>query len=179
MRVSDFRWSADRDGEWLSIRTTRARAICETLDPCKQYDFTVEEHRERRSKDANAYFWVLAGKLSAKLHITPEEVYRQYIPDIGDNYKIVPVRKEDIDHWNRIWCSGHIGRIAEDIGPCRTIPGYRNVRSYYSSSDYDTRQMSRLIDLIVQDCKENGIETLTPDKLEAMKTEWEKAYGNK
>ena len=30
---------------------------------------------------------------------------------------------------------------------------------YYGSSTYSTVQMGRLIDLIVQDCKEQGIET--------------------
>ena len=49
--------------------------------------------------------------------------------------------------------------------------------SYIGSSDYDTAQMSRLIDLIVQDCKAQGIETLTPDKLDAMKVKWGEAYG--
>ena len=51
--------------------------------------------------------------------------------------------------------------------------------SYIGSSDYDTAQMSRLIDLIVQDCKAQGIETLTPDKLDAMKVKWGEAYGDR
>ena len=52
------------------------------------------------------------------------------------------------------------------------IPGCTNVILYYGSSAYDTNQMSRLIDRIVQDCKDAGIETLTPDKLDAMKAGW-------
>ena len=46
------------------------------------------------------------------------------------------------------------------------------VRAYYGSSTYNTKQMSRLIDSIVQDCKDLGIETLPPEKLAAMKEEW-------
>lgn len=42
----------------------------------------------------------------------------------------------------------------------------------HGSSTYDTAQMSRLIDLIVQDCREQGIETLPPDKLAGMMEEW-------
>lgn len=180
MRPADgFRWSADAEGEWLCIRTPAARNILENLEPGKKYDFDVQLHREKRSLDANAYCWVLLGKLAAKLNITPDETYRQFIPFIGDNFKIVPVRENDVEHWEHIWCSMHKGRMVEDIGPCRTIPGYRNIKSYFGSSDYDTRQMSRLIDLIVQDCKEHGIETLTPRELDAMKSRWGEVYGDR
>lgn len=52
------------------------------------------------------------------------------------------------------------------------LPGCVRVVLYYGSSTYDTAQMSRLIDLIVQDCREQGIETLPPDKLAGMMEEW-------
>lgn len=42
------------------------------------------------------------------------------------------------------------------------------IRAYYGSSTYNTKQMSRLIDAIVTDCKELGIETLPPDELRRM-----------
>jgi hypothetical protein len=32
--------------------------------------------------------------------------------------------------------------------------------------------MSRLIDLIVQDCKAQGVETMTPFQLDALKERW-------
>lgn len=128
-------------------------------------DVSVKKHRKRRSLDANAYFWVLCGKLAAYQRIPPKEVYQHYIPDVGDNYEIVPVREDHLEHWDKVWCSGHDGRLTVDMGPCKKLPGYHNVRSYIGSSDYDIAQMSRLIDMIVSDCKERGIETLTPDQL--------------
>ena len=39
------------------------------------------------------------------------------------------------------------------------------------SSDYDTAQMSRLIEIIVEECKTQGIETLTPEELARMGVE--------
>ena len=51
------------------------------------------------------------------------------------------------------------------------IPGCTNVILYYGSSTYNTRQMSHLIDMAVQDCQEQDIETLSPDKLAGME-EW-------
>lgn len=169
------RWSQDQDGYWLHLRVAEkgfAQAFLAAFKAGVKYIADLKEHRPKRSLDANAYFWVLAGKLSAKLGNSPNDVYRAYIPDIGDNYEVVPVREDRIEHWDRIWCSGHIGRQTDDLGPCRNIPGYHYIRSYVSSSDYDTAQMARLIDLIVQDCKDQGIETLTPSELERMKGEW-------
>ena len=52
------------------------------------------------------------------------------------------------------------------------LPGCVRVVLYYGSSTYDTAQMSRLIDLIVQDCREQGIETLPQEKLAGMMEEW-------
>lgn len=178
--VSDsFRWMEDGSGTWLCVKAPRRQAeqICRDAKDGKQYDVKITEHRNRRSLDANAYFWVLAGKLAAKLNISPNEIYRQYIPDIADNYTIVPVKEKLLKQWDHIWCAGHIGRMTEDMGPCRNIPGYHNVMSFFGSSDYDTKQMSRLIDLIVQDCKAQGVETLTPRELDAMKSRWGEVHG--
>ena len=69
MLADGFRWSADSDGEWLSIRARGAKQFCESLDPNKKYDVDIKEHREKRSLDANAYCWVLIGKLAAKLRV--------------------------------------------------------------------------------------------------------------
>ena len=40
------------------------------------------------------------------------------------------------------------------------------------SSDYDTAQMSRLIEIIIQECKAQGIETMTPRELDALVSRW-------
>ena len=50
--------------------------------------------------------------------------------------------------------------------------GCRNLAAYHGSSVYDTKQMSRLIDNLVQDCKEIGIETLPPEKLSLLVEDW-------
>ena len=174
LQFDSARWMQDSGGVWLCLRVTApaaAKEFCTTMQP-KLYDADLKVHREKRSLDANAYCWVLIGKLAAKLRITPEEIYRAYIPDVAGNYEIVPVREDKVPAWEKLWCSGHIGRMIEDIGPCRNIDGYHNIRSFIGSSDYDTEQMSGLIDLVISDCKSQGIETLPPDKLDAMKQDW-------
>ena len=175
-----FRWMEDSGGTWLCVKTSRplAEQVCEEVKD-KPQEVTIKPEKKRRSLDMNAYCWLLIGKLAAKLNLSPDEVYRSYIKDVAGNYQIVPVKAELVEKWDHLWCSGHIGRITVDIGPCRAenLKGYHNVISYFGSSDYDTAQMSRLIDLIVQDCKAQGIETLSDEKLAAMNEEWGGRYG--
>jgi hypothetical protein len=52
-------------------------------------------------------------------------------------------------------------------------PGKVDVMLYYGSSTYDSAQMGRLIDLIIEECKQNDIEYLPPEKLAAMLGEWD------
>lgn len=151
----------------VTFKVDNRQAVLDGYDELKDSRLTItaNKYRQKRSLDANAYFWVLAGKLASKLHTTTTEVYRQYIYDVGDNFRIVPIREDLIGEWEKLWCKDHVGRMVEDLGECRNTTGYHNIRCFFGSSDYNTKQMSRLIDLIVQDCKEQGIETMSLMKL--------------
>lgn len=151
------------------------------LDLEKDYTVEIKRKRRKRSLDANAYMWVLIGKLAEKLStpMTPLsdiDIYRQYVKDYGV-YHIIPVRDEVIPEWERIWNIRGDGWICENMGPCRTVEGYSNIKSYYGTSAYNTKQMSRLIDAVVMDCKEQGIETLTPEELIRLKAAWSRENG--
>ncbi len=174
------RWMTDFEGTWVCFRVPTpdiAKMICECFVQGKIYDLFLKLRKKARSLDANAYFWLLVGKLAAKLSmpdapVTPDDVYRHYVPLVGDNFEIVPIKEDHIEDWDKLWCKGHVGRLTDDLGECRNISGYHYIRCYFGSSDYDTAQMSRLIDLVVQDCKEQGIETMTPQELQRMVDEW-------
>lgn len=178
--VDRVRWMSDFEGTWVCFRVPSpylAKAICERFEQGKLYDLFLNLRKRARSLDANAYFWVLIGKLAAKLStpkapITPDDVYRQYVPHVGDNFEIVPIKADRVEAWEQMWCKGHVGRLTDDLGECRNIPGYHYVRCYFGQSDYDTAQMGRLIDLVVQDCEEQGIETMTPEELQRLVDEW-------
>ena len=54
----------------------------ESLKDC-ELDVEIKKHREKRSLTANAYFWVLVGKIAERLNIPDDEVYRQMIKEVG------------------------------------------------------------------------------------------------
>ena len=137
----------------------------------KPYDLTIKEHRNKRSNDANAYAWVLIGKLADAMRIPPNMVYKQAIQNIGGNYEIIPIREDAAAKFKEAWERQGIGWPCIDMGASK-IAGYRNLRAYYGSSTYDTHQMTQLIDSLVQDCKALDIETLSDEKLSLLVGEW-------
>lgn len=156
------------EGGWLMVRPER-EDLGKAMSVVRKhkdrlYDLEVREHRKKRSLDANAYAWVLIDKLADAMRITPKEIYRQAIQNIGGNCEIIPIKEEAAERFKQIWENQGLGWPCVDMGKSK-IPGYRNLRAYYGSSTYDTRQMAQLIDNLVQDCKALDIETLPPDKL--------------
>ena len=85
-------------------------------------------------------------------------------------YLLTIATRENVSTLSDGWNKNGIGWQTEVMDS--KIDGCKNVVLYYGSSTFDTKQMSRLIDNIVQDCKELGIETLTPQQLDALKEEW-------
>lgn len=143
-----------------------------SVEELKEQELTCRlvRFRKRRSLDANAYFWVLVNKLSNKAEIAVTEVYRAYIKEIGGNSTTICVQNKAVEQLCKSWQHNGIGWITETFDS--KIPDCTNVILYYGSSTYNTEQMSRLIDMVVQDCKEQGIETLTPEQLAMMKAGW-------
>ena len=160
-----------RDGGCVLTITTRENigAMFDELHDT-DVDVTVKKHREKRSLDANAYAWVLMDKLAEATGTPTSEVYRRAVKDVGGNTEIVCVREKAVQKLCDGWSKNGIGWQTEIMDS--KIDGCKNVVLYYGSSTFDTKQMSRLIDNIVQDCKAVGIETLTPQQLDALKEDW-------
>ncbi|WMI81811.1 hypothetical protein [Anaerotignum sp. MB30-C6] len=130
----------------------------------------VSKFRKGRSLNANKYMWVLCGKLAEKLNITKDEVYREHIRDIGV-FRTAEIDEKAADTMIHIWGLRGRGWITERLDHAEH-EGFVLIAFYYGSSVYNTKQMSRLIDAIVHDCKEQGIETMTPNELQALKEAW-------
>ena len=114
---------------------------------------------------------MLVSKLAEKLRIPKEEIYKETIRNIGGNSEIVCVKTSAVDKLCQGWQKNGVGWITETF-PSK-LEGCTNVILYYGSSTYDSKQMSDLISIVVQDCKEQGIETMTPAELSLLLDGWE------
>lgn len=133
--------------------------------------FKIEEYKEKRSLNANAYCWTLIGKIARELVTTKEIVYRDFIKHCGI-YRVIRIDNKAVDTFKKLWEEKGLGYIAE-IGS--KDEEYTEILAYYGSSSYNTKQMSQFIDYIVQEAKQLGIETLPPNKIEELKRMWNNA----
>lgn len=120
--------------------------------------------------DANAYCWILCQKIAEVIHSTKEDVYKRAIRDVGQ-FEIVPIRDEAVDRWIEVWGGKGLGWFAEVLDDSK-LAGYKKIISYYGSSVYSSREMAILIDNLIDECRELGVETAAPEEIESLKNEW-------
>jgi hypothetical protein len=155
----------------LLINEKRDAVNCfEELQGAEKIAVKIGKYRAKRSLDANAYCFCLIGKLAEKLNIPTVEVYRSAIKEIGGNYEIVCVKEEAVGKLCNGWRHNGLGWQTDVLES--KIKGCKNVILYYGSSTYDTRQMNRLISIIVQECETQGIETKTPQQIAELLSLW-------
>jgi hypothetical protein len=157
-------------GEWEITFSTKEN-FSERFEELKESPVNVEIKKAtgKRSRDANALAWVLMDKLAEKTRIPKTEIYRNAIKEIGGVSETVCVQDKAVERLCSGWQKNGIG-WQTDTMPSK-IPGCTNVILYYGSSTYDTAQMSRLVDLIIQECEQQGIPTLR-DEAEQLLGKW-------
>lgn len=153
-----------------------AKNLYDEFSQCEKLSIKITKYRQKRSLDANRYFWHLCGELAKKLSdeqvvYTKEDIYRNAIKEVGVWYDD-EVEPEKVKWRCTAWELIGTGWVTERVD--FTQDGSKEIiRFYYGSSQYNTKQMSRLIDNIVQDCEAVGIETKTPDEIAELISLWE------
>ena len=142
----------------------------------KAGEYAIRRKRKKRSLDANAYCWVLIDKIAAMTGVPKIEVYRQALQNIGGVSDVVCIKQEAFHQFKQAW--EHKGLGWQCTGDISRMPGCVNATLIYGSSVFDTAQMSRLIDSLVQDAEALGIETLT-DRERSLLLEGWKGEGKK
>lgn len=160
-------------GEWLVSFTTRDNPG-QLFDDLKGEAVKVEIKKasKHRSLSANNYAWVLIDKIAEKTGVPETDVYRNAIREIGGVSDYYGMKAEAYESFCQIWTKGHEGRQVMII-PGSTKPGWINVRAWKGSSDFDSAQMSRLIDSLIQDAENLGIPTMPDKEVERMVGQWQ------
>lgn len=155
---------------------TNEISVVEELKNENKLNVELKKYKKKRSLDANAYMWVLVSKIQEKLNIPKEDIYRDAIKNIGV-YEVIPVKDEAVERFIEAWKHNGLGWVCETTKS--KLEGFTNVIAYYGSSTYNTKEMSRLVDLIVQECKQLNIETKTPAEIKSLLESWGKDDSKK
>ena len=137
----------------------------------KKFDIEIKEHEDKRSLSANRYMWVLctaiAKKLSTKdVKYFPIDIYKKAIREAGRNDEI-KLKRKALKSFQQVWDKNGVGWFSEvsyELPDCDEV----KVWLYYGSSCYNVGEMRQLLDYIIADCKELGIETKTEAEIESL-----------
>ena len=141
------------------------------------YDLSV--HKEKRSLDSNSYFHKLCDLLRQKLGISMARCKNQLITDYGqimylkDGVPLIYKTNAPPEYTQELE-EPHLKLVKTSVENDKEVYFYR---MYRGSSTYSTAEMSQLIAGTVADCKDQGIETATPEQIAHMQELWERRYG--
>ena len=145
--------------------------VLQGLSPEKIYDCDMKLHREKRSLNANAYYWKLLGEFAEYEKVSRVQLHNQMLCDYGQDYRIdgktVYITLPDNDRWQDMQ-EVHVRPLSQTFTKGDTT--YRTFILLRGSHEFDSGEMARLIDGLIQEIKgsEAPIETMTPAELQKL-----------
>ena len=134
------------------------------LDKDTVYDVKIDKHREKRSLNANAYLWKLVTEIGNVLNKSKEEVYLQMLIDYGQSEMVSILSEIDVKGYFKYY----------KLAGTSILNGkeFNHYKIYKGSSEYDTKEMSILLNGVVQEAKNLGIKTKDDIEVERLLEEW-------
>lgn len=159
--------NGDKRGVFIEVPLNLLDKLKKIVDKEGMKSVEIKTERKSRSLNSNAYFWTLVNKIAVAMKSTDDEIYidmlhkygtKEYVACLPD---IIPELKKAF-------------KIVETVSKT-VINGKWGVtlRLIRGSSTYDTKEMSTLIEGIVDEAKILQIETLSPKDLKIMNDSWE------
>ncbi len=132
----------------------------------KPGEYEIAKATQRRSLNANSYAWQLMGQIANVLRASKEEIYFDMLKSYGQGGTI-SIEERFVDNFKRTY------KYHESLGKSE-LKGktFEHFRFWVGSSEYNTEEMSILIDGIVREAKQLDIETLTPAEIARLKDGW-------
>lgn len=138
---------------------------------CEKLSIEVKKFRQKRSLDANGLLWTCLGEMAQALHTDKWEVYLQMLKRYG-KYTYICVKPNVVDAMKMQW------RECEVVGNI-DINGKEAVQMlcYFGSSTYDTKEFSVLLDGVISEMAEIGLQPPASKEIRRVLEQWEKNYG--
>ena len=167
MRIDEVRVA----GKELILKTPDIGEIRRFAYKFKAGNYEIKQKRKKRSNDANALCWAICTEIANVLRTDKESIYVDMLKKYGQS---------------DIWASGpevnpaHHFKYYDFFGK-RTVQG-KEVNFYVvyrGSSEYDTREMSILIDGIIDEAKALDIEVISEREKSLLLDAWGKQDESK
>ena len=131
----------------------------------------IQVKRKKRSKNANSYYWSLLKKLCEEMNIDVIQEYRKRVKELGI-FKQWEIDTSNVPTFEKLWSDRGIAWFTEKV---EEIGEKTIINAYYGSSSYNSKQFSKLLDNLIQDCRSVGIQTLEDIEIEELiRSEYDK-----
>lgn len=137
----------------------------------EKLDIRIKKHKEKRSLDANAYYWVLLTKLARVHGWTNDEAHNRLLRRYGQieraDGNLIAVYLPDTEETE----NDVLSKVEYHLKPLPKTVVTRDgeIKRVYillrGSSTYNTEEMAHLISGLIQDCRDSDIpdsEIMTP-----------------
>lgn len=153
---------------------TRQLDIVEELKKENKLNIEVKKYRKKRSLNANSYFWQLLQELCELVELDTIEEYKRRVKELGI-FRQFKIETENIKTFEKMWTSQGIAWFCEIVDTTYVEDTeFKIINAYYGSSSFNSKQMARLIDGVVQDCKVYNIETKPQEEINSLLESWGK-----
>lgn len=152
---------------------TKELDVIEQLKNEDKLNIELKKWYKKRSLDANSYCWVLCDMIAKEISkdgeaVTKETIYKDAISNIGVFEPFI-VQQSTFDKFKRIWEKQGLGFIVQEVSKKDAAI---KVHCYYGSSTYDSKEMSLLIELLVQEAKALNLETKPQEEINSLLQQW-------
>lgn len=134
------------------------------IKPDAEWD--IKEHKERRTLSQNAYYWKLITEVAKKQRHSVPYVHNtelraaRYARWFNDELVLVSIPDTD-DAEAQV-----MEQMEYHLAPTNRREGDKRIYVMLrGSSEFNTAEMSHLLDLLIQDAQALGIDTMTPAEL--------------
>ena len=127
-------------------------------------DEEIEVKKKKRSKKANAYYWSLLQELCFELNLDVIQEYKNRVKELGI-FQTFVLDTKNLPTFDYLWSNNGIAYFTEKV---EENGNKTTINAYYGSSSYNSKQFSRLLDNLIQDCKSVGIQTLDEKEIEEL-----------
>ena len=163
-------WQTDKFQITFTVNEPSAIQAVNDIQSCEKLNIKAVKFRAKRSLDANALLWACLGNIADALRADKWEIYLRMLKRYG-KYTHICVKPNVVDAVKAQW------RECEVIGEVN-INGQKAVQMlcYFGSSTYDTKEFSRLLDGVISEMQEMGLETPASEEMRRALEQWEKMY---
>jgi hypothetical protein len=139
---------------------TKNQIITYLLVQKEETKFELKEYREKRGQQANKYYWSLINELANVLRMDKEDLHFKMLQSYGQHELISVLADIDLSNFIKYYVEA-----GESVLNGKTFKHYK---VFKPSSEMDSKEFSILLDGLVQECKQQGIETLEDKEIEEM-----------